>query len=83
MKAHRHARADSELALCIQRRGEALALLVDEEPTFGYFPSVYYFMGRAREGMGSGADGAYRDYLRIHGASTEDRLLPEIRRRAG
>ena len=55
---------------------------MDEEPTFGYFPSVYYFKGRAREGMGSGADAAYRDYLRIRGTSTEDPLLPEIRRRA-
>ena len=32
--------ADSEFDRCIQRRGEALALL-DEESTYSYFPSVY------------------------------------------
>ena len=30
--------ADSEFDRCIKRRGEALSLLVDEEPTYGYFP---------------------------------------------
>jgi len=33
--------ADSEFDLCIKRRGEALALFLDESPTSGYFPQVY------------------------------------------
>ena len=30
--------ADSEFDRCLQRRGEALSLFVDEEPTSGHFP---------------------------------------------
>src|SRR5207249_4811383 len=30
--------ADSEFERCINRRGEVLSLMVDEEPTYGYFP---------------------------------------------
>ena len=37
--------ADSEFDKCIKRRGEALSLLADEEPTYGYFPDVYYYQG--------------------------------------
>ena len=36
-----------------RRRGEALELFLDDEPTFGYFPSVYYYQGRVREGLKS------------------------------
>jgi tetratricopeptide (TPR) repeat protein len=76
--------ADSEFDRCINRRGEALALFLDEEPTYGYLPAVYYYQGRAREGMNTeGFRESYRTYLNIRGKSTEDPLLPEIRRRAG
>ena len=76
--------ADSELDLCIKRRGEALALLLDESPTFGYFPPVYYYQGRVREGMGSKAFAeSYRTYLSIREKAGEDPLLGEIRKRAG
>jgi serine/threonine protein kinase/Flp pilus assembly protein TadD len=75
--------ADSEFDRCIKRRGEALALLVDEEPTYGYFPAVYYYQGLAREGLKSSRSvDSYRDYLKIRGKSTEDPLLPEIRKKA-
>src|SRR5262249_35871726 len=76
--------ADSEFDRCIKRRGEALSLLVDEEPTYGYFPMVYYYQGRVREALKypSFAD-SYREYLNIRGKSTEDPLLPEVRRHAG
>jgi len=78
------AQADSEFDRCLKRRGEALALFIDEEPTFGYFPPVYYYQGRAREGMKTeGFAQAYRTYLNIRGKSSEDPLLPEVRRRAG
>ena len=43
--------ADSEFDRCLKRRGEALALFLDEEPTYGYFPTVYYYQGRVREGL--------------------------------
>ena len=76
--------ADSEFDRCIQRRGEALALFLDEEPTYAFFPPVYYYRGRVREAMNTaGFVDSYRAYLNIRGKSTEDPLLPDVRRRAG
>ena len=76
--------ADAEFDRCIKRRGEALALFLDEEPTFGYFPPVYYYQGRVREGLNNkGFADSYRAYLAIRGESKEDPLLPDVRRRAG
>jgi tetratricopeptide (TPR) repeat protein len=77
------AEADSEFERCLTRRGEAL-LLVDEDPTYGYFPSVYYYHARAHEGLQTAkyAD-MYREYLKIRGKSTDDPLVPDARRRAG
>jgi len=76
--------ADSEFDRCIKRRGEALELFMDNVPTFGYFPPVYYYQGRVREGLKSpGFTESYRNYLSIRGQSTEDPLVPELRRRVG
>ena len=76
--------ADSEFDRCIERRGEALSLFLEEEPTYGYLPSVYYYQGRVREGLKSaGFADFYRTYLMIRGQSREDPLLPDVRRRAG
>jgi len=73
--------ADSEFDRCIKRRGEALALFLDL-PTYGYFPPVYYYQGRAREGMKSaGFAESYKKYLSIRGKAGEDPLLAEVRRR--
>jgi eukaryotic-like serine/threonine-protein kinase len=76
--------ADSELEQCIKRRGEALSLFIDEVPTYGYFPPVYYYQGRAREGLkSSGFTDSYRTYLGIRGPAGEDPLLPDVRKRIG
>ena len=82
-KGNAFPQADSEFDRCMQGRGEALSL-VDEDPTYGYFPIVYYYRGRVREAMktASFAD-AYHEYLKIRGQSTEDPLVPEIRKRIG
>ena len=83
LAANAFAQADAEFDACIQRRGETLSLLVDEEPTSGYLPAIYYYQGLVREGLKNArfAD-SYREYLRIRGTSTEDPLLPEVRKRA-
>jgi tetratricopeptide (TPR) repeat protein len=84
LEVPRFVEADAEFDKCIKRRGEALELFMDNVPTFGYFPSVYYLQGRAREGLKSpGFAESYRNYLNIRGAAGEDPLLPEIRRRLG
>jgi tetratricopeptide (TPR) repeat protein/predicted Ser/Thr protein kinase len=84
LEAGAFAEADSEFDRCIKRRGEALELFMDDMPTYSYLPIVYYYQGRAREGLKSpGFADSYRTYLSICGKSTEDPLLPDIRRRLG
>jgi hypothetical protein len=59
-----------------------MSLFLDEEPTYGYFPPVYYYQGRVREGLNNaGFVESYRQYLDIRGNAGEDPLLSEIRQR--
>ena len=58
------AEADTELDVCLKRRGEATAVFLDEVATYRLFPPLYYDRGRAREGLKSpGAAEAFRTYL--------------------
>lgn len=73
--------ADSEFDRCIKRRGEATSLFLDLA-TYGYFPPVYYYQGRAREGMKTaGFSDSYKKYLSIRGQSAEDSLAADAKRR--
>jgi hypothetical protein len=46
-------------------------------------PPAYYYLGQAREGLQTaGYKDVYGEYLKIRGKSTEDPLLPDVRRRA-
>ena len=84
LEANAFAEADSEFDQCLRRRGEALSLFMDEVPTYGYLPPVYYYQGRVREGLKSaGFADSYRTYLNIRGQAGEDPLLPEIKRKLG
>ncbi len=84
LEAGLYVEADSEFDRCIKRRGEALELFMDNVPTYGYFPLVYYYQGRVREGLKTPAFAeSYRTYLGIRSQAGEDPLLPEIRRRLG
>jgi tetratricopeptide (TPR) repeat protein len=83
LEAEAFPEADSEFDRCIKRRGEALSLF-NEEPTYGFFPPVYYYLGRVREGMKSkGFAESYRTYLSIREKAAEDPVIPEVRKRAG
>jgi eukaryotic-like serine/threonine-protein kinase len=76
--------ADSEFDRCIKRRGEALELFMDDMPTYSYFPPVYYYQGRVREGLKSpGFVDSYRTYLSIREKAGEDPLVAEVHRRLG
>ena len=46
LAAQLYTEADSEFDRCIRRRGEALEL--DDGPTYGYFPAVFYYQGAVR-----------------------------------
>jgi hypothetical protein len=83
LQAGRLTEADSEFDRCLTRRGEALSLFLDEEPTFAFLPPVYYYQGLVREGMKTAKFAeSYRAYLAISGASKEDPLVPDVRKRA-
>jgi len=84
LEAEAFPQADSEFDQCIKRRNEAILLFLDEVPTYGYFPPVYYYQGRVREAMKTSAFAdSYRTYLSIRAKPGEDPLLAEVRRRAG
>jgi tetratricopeptide (TPR) repeat protein len=73
--------ADAEFDRCIRRRGEALAV-VQEDPTYGYLPAVYYYQGRVREASNmEGFADSYREYLKIRGQSKDDPLVREVQKR--
>jgi len=76
--------ADAQFDQCMKRRGEAIELFDDNVPTYAYFPPLYYYEGRAREGMKSaGFADFYRSYLAIRGQSSDDPFVVDIRRRLG
>ena len=84
LEAGAYTEADAEFDQCMNRRGEAIELFMDNVPTYAYFPFVYYYQGRARQGMKSGGfANFYKTYLGIRGQSSEDPLVADIHRRLG
>lgn len=84
LKAGAFAQADSEFDESTRRHGEAIELFMDNVPTYEYFPPVYYYEGRVRQGMNStGFVDFYKTYLSIRGQSKEDPLAADARRRLG
>lgn len=75
------AEADSELETCQKRRGETAALFLDESPTYYLFPPVYYYLGRAQEGLkSSAAADSYKTFFDIKNGG-QDPLLPDAIKR--
>ena len=75
-----YVQADSEFDHCITWRGEAMDLL--DGPTYGYFPPVYYYMGRTEEGLGSsGAANSYRKFISIQQKGDGGSLLQDAKKR--
>ncbi len=72
-----------ELEDCLKRRGEATAVFLDDQPSFRYLPPVYYWLGRAQEGlqMKSAAADNFKRYIAIRSAATNDPLLNDARKR--
>jgi tetratricopeptide (TPR) repeat protein len=74
--------AHSELERCLERRGEATALFLDDVPTYRYLPPLHYWLGRALEGLGSDAAAeSYRTFVEIKASSEGDPLVAEAQRR--
>ena len=74
--------ASSELDVCLKRRGEATSIFLDDVPSYHYLPAVYYYQGRAREGLKSpGAAESYKTFLLIRERGAGDPLATEARKR--
>ncbi len=83
LEAGSFAEADAEFDACVKRRGEAAAVYLDEVPTFRAFPPVYYYLGRAREGLKSpGAADAFKTFLGFQ-TGEGGSLAADARRRLG
>lgn len=81
LEARQFTAADSEFENCLHRRGEAVAVFLDDIPTYRYLPMVYYYLGRAQEGIQSpGAMESYQKFTSLK-AGDEDPLLADVRRR--
>jgi len=51
---------------CLERRGEAVSVFFEDFPTCRHIPSVYYYLGRVQQAMGSAeAVKSYESYLSI------------------
>ncbi len=76
--------AHDQLETAFKRRGEATAMFLDESPTYRVFPPVYYYLGRAQEGIKSpGAAESFKAYLAIKENAAGDPLVADARRRFG
>jgi len=74
--------ADSEFEICLKRRGEAASAFLDEQPTYRLFPTLYYYLGRAQEGMKTpAATDSYKTFAAIWEKGNADPLLEDTRRR--
>lgn len=83
IRASAFTEADSELEQCINRSGEAAAVFLDDMPSLWYLPPVYYYLGRARQGLGSpAAADSYRTFLSMRGNANRDPLVIDAQRRA-
>jgi tetratricopeptide (TPR) repeat protein/predicted Ser/Thr protein kinase len=76
------AHASRELDACIQRRGEATSIFLDDEPSYHAFPPVFYYLGRAQEGLHSDAAAdSFKAFLEIKASGLEDPLVADAKRR--
>jgi tetratricopeptide (TPR) repeat protein/predicted Ser/Thr protein kinase len=82
LDAGAYTEASSEFDVCLKRRGEASAVFLDDVPSYHYLPPVYYYQGRAREGLNSaGAAESYKTFLSIKEKGAGDPLVMDAKKR--
>jgi tetratricopeptide (TPR) repeat protein len=75
--------ASSEFDVCLKRRGEATSVFLDDVPSYHVLPAVFYYQGRAREGLNSpGAAESYKNFLSIKEKGAGDPLVADAQRRS-
>jgi serine/threonine protein kinase/tetratricopeptide (TPR) repeat protein len=79
------AEAFSEFETCLKRRGEGYAAFLDDVPTARAVAPVGYWMARAHQGMGLGAQALsdYRAFIAGRAPDSPEPLLKDARIRAG
>jgi tetratricopeptide (TPR) repeat protein len=80
--AEYYAEALSELEACERRRGEAVAVFLDDVPTLRALAPLPYWLGRAREGLGMAeeARASYQAFLDLQPDATGE-LAEDARKR--
>jgi predicted Zn-dependent protease len=74
--------AYSEFETCLKRQGEAASVFLNDLPSFRYLPPVYYYLGRAQEGLESDAAAtSYQRFLNIKEQNENDWMVEDARRR--
>ena len=76
------AEADSEFDICLRRRGEATAVLLDDVASYRFFAPTLYYKARVQEGLLSpAATATYREFLALKQNGDEQGLVADARRR--
>jgi tetratricopeptide (TPR) repeat protein/predicted Ser/Thr protein kinase len=66
LEAKEYIEAHSEFDMCLKRKGEAASIFLDDFPSYRYFAPVFYYLGRAQEGLKSpAAKQSYQAFLKI------------------
>ncbi len=75
--------AHNELKICLDRQGETASVFFNDVPSLHYLALIYYYLGRAQEGLGSDAAAeSYQMFLKIKANSDEgDPLVEDCLRR--
>jgi len=84
LETEAYSEAYSEFDKCLKRRGEATSVFFTDLPTYRYLPPVYYYLGRAQEGLkSSGASDSYKAFLTIKEKADGDWMVKDARQRLG
>jgi len=82
LEAGQYAEAYSEFEKCLERRGEATAIFLDDIPTYRFFAPVHYYIGRAQEGQKiPAAAESYKTFLAIKEKGDEQGIVADARKR--
>ena len=83
LQAEDYTAAYSEFETCLKRGGEAASVFLNDLPTYHYLPPIYYYLGRAQEGLGSeAASDSFNRFLKIKEKDDgSDPLVQDARRR--
>lgn len=82
IKNELYSEALSEFEVCLERKGEAVVMFLNDVPTSRYLPQIYFYIGRALEGMGNAsASESYREFLKIKEKGEADWMVEDARRR--